>query len=63
MWMVDPDFVPSDIYRSPTVNYMLTDNQDDTSNKSPTAVVQASTISEQGPTQEQQVTGKIATSY
>jgi len=57
MWMVDPDFVPSDIYRSPTVNYMLTDNQDDTSNKSPTAVVQASTISEQGPTQEQQVTG------
>ena len=59
MWMVDPDFVPSDIYRSPTVNYMLTENQDDTSNKSPTAVVQISSISEPGPTQEQQDTGKL----
>ena len=62
MWMIDPEFVPSEIYRSPSVHYMLKDDEDvvRNSNESPTTVVQASSsISEQGPTKELNIIGKV----
>ena len=63
MWMIEPEFLPSDIYLSPTVNYMLKDRDNEWSNSNPSttsaAIVQATSISEQGPTKEQKMIGKI----
>ena len=60
--MIEPEFLPSDIYLSPTVNYMLKDRDNEWSNSNPSTtstIVQATSISEQGPTKEQKMIGKI----
>jgi len=69
MWMIEPEFLPSDIYLSPSVHYMLKDKDNEWPNSNPssataTSVVQATSVSEQGPIlKEQKMNGSKGVTY